>query len=145
MWTAFGDPSLTVRSRRAGLGYLEKTVDFANPDDESITAIREEIVRALARRAGMEQTKLAVARWLTERCRLSPAEAGVLELIAVGATAPEIARETGKSKRTINNQLASIFAKLRGVVRENSVQGIAYWIMDRVVWELYGANRIRRE
>ena len=86
-------------------------------------------------RGGTEARKVAVARALGEQRGLTRAQQRVLELVALGATREDIARETGTTLRTVKNHLEAVFDKLERVVPERSARAIENWVLDQALFE----------
>jgi DNA-binding CsgD family transcriptional regulator len=81
----------------------------------------------------------AVDAPLTE---LTPAERGVVELVANGCTSREVAERRRTSVHTVNNHLASIYRKLQVTSRYELVSRLARASHDRV--EAQVVNRSTR-
>jgi DNA-binding NarL/FixJ family response regulator len=64
----------------------------------------------------------AAARRNRPPCNLTPAELQVLRLLPEGQTLREVAAELGKSKKTIERQVDSIYTKLYASTRAQAIQ-----------------------
>jgi len=57
----------------------------------------------------------------------SPRQMQILERLAVGKSAGEIAKELFRSKKTVDNQLEQIYKKLRHLLSKSNRVTVALW------------------
>ena len=121
MLTMHADHVVLVRALRAGAsGYLVKDCTT----DEIVNTIRQAASGDTTVSAGLAAAMLAQAKSLTEEAPasatpptgeepiISKREEEVLQLIAEGASTPEVAERLYISVKTVKNHLASIYQKL---------------------------------
>ena len=111
MLSAFLDRQIVFQAVAAGAaGYLSKDADRLEITDAILAVHRGDTVLAAEVQAGVVAE--VRSRWRPDRPSLSERERQVLEMIAEGMSAPEIARRLYLSTATVKSHLQSLYEKL---------------------------------
>jgi two-component system nitrate/nitrite response regulator NarL len=111
MLSAFLDRQIVFQAVAAGAaGYLSKDADRLEITDAILAVHRGDTVLAAEVQAGVAAE--VRSRWRPDRPSLSERERQVLEMIAEGMSAPEIAGRLYLSTATVKSHLQSLYEKL---------------------------------
>lgn len=135
LWTAYPSARVSAQAARARARFLLKP-PRSSVDPDILEVILAEIASARARAGGTEALKIELAHRLADRARLAPEPRKILVLLAQGLAIPEMADESGKSSRTISNQLQDVYDGLGPDARERSVAALQYRMLDILLAEL---------
>jgi len=117
MLTMYADGTTLREAERAGAGgYLAKDCTT----DEIVAVIRAVAAGETALSAGVAGSLLPAAVQNSEAV-LSPREVEVLQMVAHGASTPDVARKLFISVKTVKNHLSSIYEKLDARDRTQAV------------------------